>query len=246
MNKFLIEFKKEIALKYNMIILYQNDIYSYFAYKIIKNALISLKKDNNIFILGKVPKEEKNLFSKENVITKIHSKKKKKKDIVITGFNPIYNVIDISKLSKDFDKIYHPLQTMPPEYIDMLIEYYVPDKSCLLNQTTDNIKELKDKYYCSNVIINEKNPFVCYELTGSEKDFPIYNYILQHQDKINLYIIPPEGEKFVKTNLGFYIMGRNYPNEFNIVTKDVAEQICNYNEDKDKCFYSWEQFGGDE
>ena len=91
-NRILTTYRHEINKNYNFVIKYDNDIFSFLAYRLIQNALIAIRKNNSIFILGKIrTPEEKEYFKNANIISQRRAKKHKK-DIIVTGFCPIFNV----------------------------------------------------------------------------------------------------------------------------------------------------------
>lgn len=206
------KFKNRIIKGSSFIIKYDNDAYSFYAYKIIKNCLINFQVENKIYIMGDLKtEEEKRLFKEETIISQRNAKKKG--FTLITGYHPIYNVESDKGISKSFKEVYHPIAIGRKEHLEKLKEYYIPDNSPLEN-TINNMKE-------HEVILEKELPFVLIELSGTEKDFKIYDHLLKnfnHEYYICIYCAPHTiAKNFIKLNLGTYINRKNYPSDIRFV-----------------------------
>lgn len=258
-RSFIEKYKSEIKQRYTFIINYQNDIFSLLAYKIIKSSSSVVGKDFDIRYCGelKTPRE-KEYFKNERPIG-LKKAKKLKKAILITGFHPICNVISLNYLSKNFIEIYNPLEHFTPHSLNILQEYYTnkeKDKEIIIKDL--GYRNEKEKFWfdyfsypleekdCLEVIRQnikidkegKSTPIACFSLSGTEKDFPLYDFILKSskEGNVHLYNIPKDKIDFVKINLYNYIDFRNMVNELNLITEEEIKEI------KEKCddFYLYD------
>lgn len=243
---FIEKYKSEISQNYTFVIDYQNDIFSLLAYKIIKSSSSVVGKDYNIRYCGelKTP-EEKEYFKNERHIG-IKKAQKLKKAVLITGFHPICNVIDLNHFSKFFIEIYNPLEHFTPRCLSILQDYYTnkeKDKAIIIENLGE--RDIKEKFWFDyfsypmeypdtldiirvNIKMEKDNlipPYVCFTLSGTEQDFPLYDFILKSskEGNIHLYVIPEDKVDFVKTNLSPYLDFRNQINDLNLITKEEAK-----------------------
>lgn len=243
---FIEKYKSEIRQNYTFIIDYQNDIFSLLAYKIIKSSSSVVGKDYDIRYCGKLKTEEEKAYFKNERPIGIKKAQKLKKAVLITGFHPICNVIDLNYFSKFFIEIYNPLEHFTPQCLSILQDYYTDkekDKAIIIENLGE--RDVKEKFWFDyfsypmkypdtldiirvNVKMEKDNlvpPYVCFTLSGTEQDFPLYDFILKSskEGNIHLYIIPEDKVDFVKTNLSPYLDFRNQINDLNLITKEEAK-----------------------
>lgn len=237
-HDFINKYNFEIKNHYTFILKYDNEIYSFLAYKVIKNAAIVIHKDIDIRVLGdiKLP-EEKEYFKEINSIG-LKKAKKHKKAVLITGFNPICNVDCIDNFSNDFIEIYNPIEKMTPETLKTLQNFYLNEDSPLycFNMTEGSIQKrcwecyftypIATNLYNSEELYdlsnnNDDKSIVIFQLNGTEKDFNLYDFIIESskEGNIHLYSIPEDKIDFVKTNLSPYLDFRNQINHINVIDK---------------------------
>lgn len=241
-HTFINKYNTETKLNYTIIIKYDNDIFSYLSYLIIKNAGSAMGKNLDIRICGNLNKEEKELFKNVKLIG-LKRAKNLKKAILITGFHPICNVEADGYYSKNFIEIYHPLEYFTPKQLFITQKFYCKEDSCLYNVKLGigNEKEIYwDNYFSypigntDNPIFNyqhliclkEKIPVVIFKLSGTEKDFPLYDFILKSSKEGNIHLYYIDGDKdFVINNLSRYLDYRNTIQNFNTLTKTEYEYL---------------------
>lgn len=165
MVAFLNKYKTEISKRATFVVKYDNDLYSYLALRIIHFAVLSQQKTIDIRILGKLNKEEQEFFKDFKTIS-YRNAKKLKNCILITGFNPIFNVDCLGDLSKVFVEIYNPIERLDPTAISMAMKFYIDEKSFLYDETLN----AADSENTTNVA----HP-MCWEFyTYKENESPLY------------------------------------------------------------------------
>lgn len=271
-HTFLQIFDSEIKQNYTFIIKYDNDIFSLLAYKIIKNASIILGKDLDIrYYCENLTPEEKEYFKGIKPIG-LRKAKKLKKAVLITGFNPICNVDADGTFSKIFIDIYRPLEHFTPKNLRILQNFYFDkekDKKIFVkNLGLRNENEQNWESYFSYPITNMKNnntenfetetflrkhletlknnvPVVIFTLSGTERDFPLYDFILKSSKEGNIHIYYVDGDiDFVKTNLSPYLDFRNQLNEINLISYEEFKELTKII--KEDYFYYYNTFKGGE
>jgi hypothetical protein len=228
-NRILTTYRHEINKNYNFVIKYDNDIFSFLAYRLIQNALIAIRKNNSIFILGKIrTPEEKEYFKNANIISQRRAKKHKK-DIIVTGFCPIFNVKSDVGLSKEFVNVCHPLMGAEIQYLETMAKWYIMPDDPFKKYNFEQYYNI-NKYHLSEEelgvpLVTNPTIYHCI-LTGTEEDFPVFDKILKIQkNNILTYTIKNDNIDFVQKTLGQYVNGWNYPNCINVITKEQAKEI---------------------
>lgn len=203
-RRFIRKYDYQLSHGYSFIIKYDNDIYSYLAFKIIMNAVSAMQGKIELRILGKASDdEEKEYFKDINHISFKNAKKLRKK-VLLTGFHPICNVDGVGDFSNDFTEIYNPIAHFTPYQLGQVMEFYVGEKSKFYNiwetgYLNGNQKDWGD--YFDWEIFNSNNKsaeayepncfwkmarkaefvdhkIILYKLSGTEEDFGIYDNII--------------------------------------------------------------------
>lgn len=240
MNRFCIQYLNEIKNNYTIIIYYNNDIYSLLSYIIIKNTCGALKKNNaDIRILGDFKSQsEKNFFNGIKTVS-LKKARKLKKAILVTGYHPIYNVIDIAELSKFFIEISNPIARFTPQQVETAKSYYINENLEQLLNNTISASQVSQIITCNNLYqyplsvekfmkecdlffsFDYNIPICIFKLNGDESDFPCYDFILKSskEGNIHTYILPQDEDKkkFIETNLNPYLDLRNQINDLTII-----------------------------
>lgn len=262
MRDFVQNYQSEIRQQFTFILMFDDDLFSLFSYKIVTGAASAIGKTLNIRLCGKTDTMDKELFKNVQTIG-IKKAKKLKKAVIITNFNPICNVIDLSEYSKKFIEIFNPLENFTPNDLVILQKYYLDKdkfpKYYLENLGIRNSEEIFWSTYFENLTLDgrdnlkenpifieelnkakEKNiPLVLFLLKGTEEDFPLYDFILKSdkEKNIHLYHIPADKIDFIKTNLNPYINSCNSPQELNIIDDETLIQIQDIDEKENYNFY---------
>ena len=160
----------EIKHNYTFVIKYDKDIYSFLAYRMIYGAGSVLQRNIDIKILGDVNTPEEKEFFKDIPVRKL------KKVIFVTGYHPIYNVIDLSSYSKTFVEIFNPIERFLPNSLSMAQEFYLKSESQLWSLF---LETREDNYLDSDWedVIDRTSPIVVFKLKGQENDFPVLTFI---------------------------------------------------------------------
>lgn len=212
----------EIKHNYTFVIKYDKDIYSFLAYRMIYSAGSVLQRTIDIKILGDVnTPEEKEIFKNVPVIG-YRKARKLKKVVFVTGYHPIYNVIDLSSYSKTFIEIFNPIERFLPDSLTIAQEFYLKPESQLWSLF---LETREDNYLDSDWenVIDKTVPIVVFKLEGNENDFPVFNFILKSskEGNIHMYVVEnKEAEKFITDNLRIYVDTRNVPSELNIINNE--------------------------
>lgn len=250
MTDFIKRYEFEMKKRYTFIVKYDHTVYSFLALRICHAAAAAMRVTINIRILGDLNAEEKEYFKDFPTIS-YRKAKKEKHCVLITGYHPIFNVENEAALSKDFIEIYHPVARMNPSDIYVAQTFYLDKDSFLWDQYPfevlwydfyklpigggvdwyeqgdDEKNEIVDKIYD---ITDKSIPLVLFILDGSEEDFKLYDLILESskEGNIHLYMFHDNvGDKleFTMTNLGRYIDSRNFPQVYNIVSRERAKEL---------------------
>lgn len=194
MVAFLNKYKNEISKRATFVVKYDNDLYSYLALRIIHFAVLSQQKTIDIRILGKLNKEEQEFFKDFKTIS-YRNAKKLKNCILITGFNPIFNVDCLGDLSKVFVEIYNPIERLDPTAISMAMKFYLDEKSFLYDETlnaadSENTTNVAHPMCWEYFTYNEIN-FPSQMEVNFEKDTPKYGLLAEfcHPNPKDIYEI---------------------------------------------------------
>ena len=244
------------------------NLYNYLTYTIISKFLPLITEKVEIYICNT---DSKYNYLYENCKFITMSKTKKMKGaVLITPYHPILNVINIKDYSNYFNKVFNPLMRLSLSQILKIQEFYI-DKdnelyknvmqdqrgACLgaapLSQKFDFLynfwyndygdKELTDEKMKSLdlQIVEPQTNIYEFELSGTEKDFSLFDKILKIYEKdlkegtssLILYKVNnKEAANFIINNLKPYVSPFHAPNKFNIRIGN-EEQIFTPNE-----FYS--------
>ena len=227
-REIIIRYDYEIKHNYTFVIKYDKDIYSFLAYRMIYSAGSVLQKTIDIKILGDIDTPEEKEIFKDIPVIGYRKARKLKKVVFITGYHPIYNVINLSSYSKTFIEILNPIARFEPDTLSVAQTFYLDVKSALWSIFLEG----RDDNYLyrdwSNEIDNDI-PIVFFKLTGTEVDFPVFDLIRKssNEGNIHLYIVENEEQyNFIRCNLAPYIETRNIPNELNTVTEKEYRHIA--------------------
>ena len=181
-----------------------------------------LQKTIDIKILGDIDTSEEKEIFKDIPVIGYRKARKLKKVVFVTGYHPIYNVINLSSYSKTFIEIFNPIERFLPDSLTMAQEFYLKPESQLWSLF---LEMREDNYLDSNWedVINKTIPIVVFKLEGNENDFPVFNFILKSSKEGNIHVYLVENEKaakFITDNLRIYIDTRNVPSELNIINNE--------------------------
>lgn len=224
----LTKYEKDMKRKTTIILKYDNDFYSYLAYRMIRFAAGAKQIEIDLRILGEIKtSQEKEIFKEFKTIS-WRKARKIKNAIFVTSYHPIYNVIDLSSYSKIFIEILNPIERFTPDSLTTAQEFYLdidsPLWSIFLEGRSDDYLEEDWSHRIDNDI-----PVVFFKLTGTETDFPVFDLIRKssNEGNIHLYIVENEEQyNFIRCNLAPYIETRNIPNELNTVTEKEYRHIA--------------------
>lgn len=252
MGRFCSKYSKELKSNYTFIIKYDNDIYSALSYIIVANCGGIVKRNLDIRLMG-TPKtsEEKQFFNRVKTIT-YHKAKKAKKAILITGFHPICNVINLAQLSKEFIEIANPLERFVPDTFRVTQSYWLQvafaeslDKRVKLSNwftidewnkffslplSVDNLPQvLPNIDYDVPVCVFSFDARHLNKEFFSEEDAKYFDFILESSKEGNLHLydvrgLSEENIEFLKCNLSPYIDYRNQPMRLNFYTPSTDEK----------------------
>ena len=236
--KFLQKYSKLLRLKYTFIVDYKNDAYSFLAYRIIRSAASAINSDIDLRILGEVKTEEEKYFFKNVPTIGWRKAKKHKKAVIITAFNPIYNVSTAENFSNIFIEVFNPLEYISPYDLETIQDFYIDkDSSLYIENIGRNSEELEgwyefyerpldETFYPKDIRVNDKLAIVFF-LSGTEDDFPAYDEILKCAavGEIVLYVIPGGKEEFVKGCLAPHVSSAYLPNKLNTITEETVIEI---------------------
>lgn len=231
---FLRQYGEELRRKYTFIVDYRNDVYSYLAYRIIRNAASAINSDIDIRLLGELKTDEEKKFFADVPTIGWRKAKKHKKAVIITAFNPIYNVNYGEDFSNIFIEVFNPLEYISPYDLSTIQDYYLnKDSSLYVEGLGKNGMEewynFYEKPFTAKLPIepNGLPTYVIWVLSGSEDDFPAYDAIRQSikEGNIHLYVIPEKKIDFVKSCLSPYVPSAYIPNDLNIIVEDTADKL---------------------
>lgn len=219
-------YHNELKRKYTFIIKYDKDIYSFLAYRMVRNVGAALQLEMDIRILGDIDtKEEKEIF-KDMPTIGWRKARKIKNAVFVTGYHPIYNVIDLSSYSKTFIEILNPIARFEPDALSVAQTFYLDVESKLWSIFLEG---RDDKYLDEEWITDNEIPLVFFKLSGTEADFPVFDLIRKSSNEGNIHLYIVEDEKqydFIRCNLAPYIETRNIPNEVNTVSEKEYRHIA--------------------
>lgn len=235
-TNFVRKYYDEIKRHYTIIIKYDNDVYSYLAFRLIRAAGIAIQTELDIRILGNIKSPEEKEFFKGIKTIGYRKAKKEKRAILITGHHPICNVENLAALSKVFIEIYNPIETITPENLNLIQDFYLKDDSSLYQEKLgcNNLDEAYWYYFFKYPVGNKAEKvklansnqdyyFFPVKLSGTEEDFGLFDEIrkIDKENGIIIYDISNLNEeqiKFIKCNLNLYISFKNQLNDFNSFT----------------------------
>lgn len=202
MNFFMFNYGKYLN-NYYFILDYQDDLPSVILYKLFKN--LQSVKNFKFSIFGKTKNTKKYLVKKEKKITKRLIKKTDEKIVLITTDNPLYDVLNINRISnkikiEDGDEMIKPLYRMIPEEIRKTQEFYnigyiKNDKFCNTSFklfTQDDLlhslslsNKYNEKFYCIYLTEdNNKNAELLKQIED-KKEIILYFYEDNRPDILN-------------------------------------------------------------
>lgn len=219
-------YHNELKRKYTFIIKYDKDIYSFLAYRMVRNVGAALQIEMDIRILGKIDTPEEKEIFKDMPTIGWRKARKIKNAIFVTGYHPIYNVIDLSSYSKTFIEILNPIERFEPNSLTVAQTFYLDIESKLWSIFLEGRSDryLSRKWKTDNTI-----PLIFFKLSGTEEDFPVFDLIRKSSDEGNIHLYIVENEKqydFIRCNLAPYIETRNIPNEINTVSEEEYRHIA--------------------
>ena len=223
----LTRYEKDMKRKVTIILKYDNDFYSYLAYRMIRFAAGAKQIEINLRILGEIKTDQEKEIFKEFKTISWHKARKIKNAIFVTGYHPIYNVIDLSSYSKTFVEILNPIERFAPDVLTTAQEYYLNSDSPLWSIFLEG----RDDDYLESAWegrIDKDIPLCVFDLQGNEDDFPVFNFILKsaREGNIHLYIYKNEEQsEFIFNNLRPYLETRNVPDQINMITMDEYRQL---------------------
>ena len=192
----------------------------------IRNVGAALQLEMDIRILGDIDtKEEKEIF-KDIPTIGWRKARKIKNAVFVTGYHPIYNVIDLIPYSKIFIEILNPIERFEPNSLSIAQTFYLNMESILWSI----LLEIRDDKYLEKEWETDNNiPLIFFKLKGNESDFPVFDLIRKSSSEgnIHLYIVENEDQyNFIRCNLAPYIDTRNIPNELNTITEEEYRHIA--------------------
>ncbi|MBR4890235.1 MAG: hypothetical protein IKU15_02815 [Clostridia bacterium] len=223
----LTRYEKDMKRKVTIILKYDNDFYSYLAYRMISFAAGAKQIEINLRILGEIKTDQEKEIFKEFKTISWHKARKIKNAIFVTGYHPIYNVIDLSSYSKTFVEILNPIERFAPDVLTTAQEFYLNSDSPLWSIFLEG----RDDDYLESAWegrIDKDIPLCVFDLQGNEDDFPVFNFILKsaREGNIHLYIYKNEEQsEFIFNNLRPYLETRNVPDQINMITMDEYRQL---------------------
>lgn len=216
----LAKYKSEMKRKVTIIVKYDNDFYSFLAYRIIRCAASAAQIEINLRVLGEIKTDQEKEIFKDFKTISWHKARKIKNAIFVTGYHPIYNVLDLSSYSKTFIEILNPIEKFPPYALTIAQSFYLDSDSPLWSIFLEG----RDDDYLEadwSGKIDRDIPLCVFNLQGNENDFPVFNFILKsaREGNIHLYIYKNEEQsEFIYNNLRPYLDVRNIPAPINMIT----------------------------
>ena len=121
-NKFLRDYGKFFKT-HSFVYEYRDDIYSLIGYRILRG--ISELSDFSFSLYGKPQKTRKYIMKSQRIISKRDfSKILHKSTILISSYNPIYDVLNLDGVSNEFIGEYSPVRFFTPNEIETLRKFY--------------------------------------------------------------------------------------------------------------------------
>lgn len=231
----LVKYEKDMKRKTTIILKYDNDFYSYLAYRMIRFAAGAKQIEIDLRILGEIKTPQEREIFKEFKTISWRKARKIKDAIFVTGYHPIYNVLDLSSYSKTFIEILNPIERFTPDSLTTAQEFYLdidsPLWSIFLEGRSDDYLEGDWSHR-----IDKDIPLCIFDLQGNENDFPVFNFILKSskEGNIHLYIFKNEEQaEFIQNNLRIYLDTRNVPAPINMITIDEYRQLWASSQNED-------------
>lgn len=235
-TSFIRKYYDEIKQHYTFVVKYDNDIYSYLAFRLVRAASVAIQTEIDIRIMGEIKSpEEKNFFKGLKTIG-YKKAKKLKKAVLIVSNHPICKVEKLDLLSKDFIEIYSPIKTLTPENLNLIQEFYINENSTLYRADLGK-HTMREMYWyeffqypigTKDLLFTATNKQDCVfcpiELNGTEDDFRLYDELrkLDIDESFifiyNISFLNEEQIKFIKCNLNPYLSFKNQLNDFNSFT----------------------------
>lgn len=231
-NNFLRNYGHFIKMKYPIIFEIENETYDYLAYKLILSLSPLTTVKPEMFSYMPESNDQKKIYSDATPIGK-KKLKKMKKGIYIRGFHPIYNVTPIPEESKHLS-IVNPVERFTPSQINQLFNFYCKKEKEHYRQV--DTEEPIYKFY--QYPLGNTTDFVeigyipkeviLFKLSGTEKDFKCYDFILKkdiEEDSPAIFLYQVDSEEaaeWTKTNLNPYMHRYHAPNDYNII---IGENI---------------------
>lgn len=258
-HTFINRYQNEIKQNYTFIIKFNNDAYSYLSYCIIKNVSSIMGRELDLRYLKdyNYNSKEKEYFKGIKPIS-LRKALKLKKAILITGYHPICNVIKEEFFSKKFIEIYHPIEIFTPYNLEILQDFYLKKEEDIYCEKIGNWNSgaefwynyyktngnREDSPYFNKVHIEAFNrcvPISLFKLSGTEKDFSLFDFIIKssQEGNIHLYCVPADKVDFIKVNLSPYLDCKNMIREENILTETEFDYLS---EQENFYSFSYENF----
>ena len=186
-NNFITIYKEFISKRGTFVIKYDHDLYSYLALRIIHTASVCMRRIFDIRILGELNAEEQKFFKDFKTIS-YRNAKKLKNCVLVTGFNPIFNVDCEGDLSKVFIEIYRPIERFSPITIYTAMNFYLDKDSFLYDEEINP----------EGIGMETQNPMWWTEIVDNDKAFKVDF----EKDRPNIgligYYCHPTGEEIYK------------------------------------------------
>ena len=186
-SRFISTYKPIISKHPTFVLKYDNDLYSYIAFKIVHAASVCMHRVFDIRILGDLNAEEQKLFKEFKTIS-YRNAKKLKNCILITGFNPIFNVDCEGDVSKVFIEICRPIERFSPITIYTAMNFYLDKNSFLYDEEINP----------EGTGMEEQNPMWWSEIVDDDESFKVD----LEKDKPNVgligYYCSPTAEEIYK------------------------------------------------
>lgn len=221
----------------NIIFFYQNlNTYSYLTLQLLLAAKGFLTNVNIYIITDKriLSKNERQYFknlSKKKCIKIISLRKaiKLKNSLLVTGFNPICNVVNFNYFSKTFIDIYNPIEHFTPKSIKQMQKYYTEKENPFYDSTL--CREVHDlykyfsypwgEYKCLLNEIKNNNPMVVFKLDVN--NIPALHEVIKSDSEgnIHFYIMPEKDEdkERILENLNPFVSSKNAISNLNILSE---------------------------
>lgn len=197
-----------------------------------------MSTNNNIYLMGNLTTEaEKKFFYGVKTISEKKAKRMKK-NILVTGFHPICNVINLKYFYKNFIDVVSPISQFSPINLEIAEDYYINDnlKEALYKNKDEDIslwktffsyplssKEVPKKGIC----IDTKIPICIFKLKD-RNNFDLFDFILKSDKENNIHLYDMsecsiEDIEYFKFNLNFYLETKNHINDITIINDSSSK-----------------------